>query len=154
MSGQVLLDLVGGLDARHARHRHVQHDDVGLVLDGRLDGLHPVLRLRDDADALLLVEQHAHAGANDPVVVGDERVDHQAGTCSLRVVPRPGRGVHLELAVHEARALGHAVQPEAAELVAHHEALAVVGDLERHAAVGAGDAGPRRCSRAHGGRCC
>ena len=46
---------------------------------GLLDGLEPVARLGDDVDVLLAREQHAEAGANHRLVVGDEHADrHRA----------------------------------------------------------------------------
>jgi hypothetical protein len=75
--GRLVVDVARRLEAGHARHRDVEHGDVGLLGDDLLDGVDAVLGLGDHAHALLLVEQHAQAGAHDAVVVGDQDVEHR-----------------------------------------------------------------------------
>ena len=48
---------------------------VGLEARGLVDRLEPVARLGDDLDVLLAGEQHAEAGADHRLVVGDEDAD-------------------------------------------------------------------------------
>jgi hypothetical protein len=55
------LDLARGLDAGHARHRHIQDGHVGLLGDRLGDGVDAVLGLGDDLHVVLAVDQHAHA---------------------------------------------------------------------------------------------
>ena len=48
---------------------------VGIEAGGLVDGLEPVARLGHDLDVLLAGEQHAEAGADHRLVVGDEHAD-------------------------------------------------------------------------------
>ena len=73
-----------GLDARHAGHVDVHHDDVGLELRGLLDRLVAATRLGDDLEAVVLVQEPAQAGAEEVVVVDDEDAD--GGVRRSRVV--------------------------------------------------------------------
>ena len=55
-----------------------------------LDGLAPVGGLADDLEPVLGVEDHAEAGADERLVVGDEDADaHAAGCWSGRRTRRP-----------------------------------------------------------------
>ena len=91
----VLVEVEGGHDehagARHPRgdpprrleavdpgHPHVHHDDVGTGADGLLDRLRPVSGLADDPDVLLILEDHAHAPADEREIVGQHDPDHAA----------------------------------------------------------------------------
>ena len=71
MLGRLRLDLARRLDPGHARHRDVEDGDVGALDERLLDGGDAVFRLGDDLHAGLAVDQHAHAGAHDAMVVGD-----------------------------------------------------------------------------------
>ena len=72
-----------------------------------------VLGLGHHLHVVLAVDQHAQAGADDAVVVGDQDADH-AGTLQRDRRAAAGCGAHVQLAAHQPRALGHADQPEAA----------------------------------------
>ena len=69
---------------------------VGWKRAALLDGLEPVARLGDDLDVRLVGEQHAEAGADHRLVVGDEHADaHRSppstGRRALRTKPPPVR---------------------------------------------------------------
>ena len=67
----LLADLLGGGDAVHDRHLDVHDDDVGLELDGHLDGLLAVAGLADDLVAGL-AEHLGEVEADDGLVLGHE----------------------------------------------------------------------------------
>ena len=88
----VLVEVEGGEDQDRARrvggedaprrlepvelgHADVHEDDGRLEARRLVDGLEPVARLGDDLDVLLAGEQHAEAGADHRLVVGDEHAD-------------------------------------------------------------------------------
>ena len=77
MSGTCDADLARGLEAGHARHRHVEHRDVGVLRLGGFEGAHAVGGLGHHLHVGLAVDQHAQAGADDAVVVGDQDADHR-----------------------------------------------------------------------------
>ena len=63
-------------EARAARHRQVEREQVGLVLADRADRGGHVAGFGHDAElARLALEHHADAVAHDPVVVRDDHVD-------------------------------------------------------------------------------
>ncbi len=63
-------------EARAARHRQVERQQVGLVLADRADRGGHVAGFGHDAElARLALEHHADAVANDPVIVRDDHVD-------------------------------------------------------------------------------
>ncbi len=68
-------DAPGRLEPVELRHPDVHQDHVRIEAVGLLHGLEPVARLGDDVDVLLAGEQHAKAGANHRLVVGDEHTD-------------------------------------------------------------------------------
>ena len=50
---------------------------------GLVDGLQPVARLGDDLHVLLAREQHAKAGADHRLIVGDEDPDRHRGSSAI-----------------------------------------------------------------------
>ena len=74
ISGTVLLDLAGGLDAVHLGHRDVHQDHVGLQLLGQPDGLVAVAGLADDVESLV-GHRAAQTFAQHPMVVGQHQSD-------------------------------------------------------------------------------
>ena len=56
-------------------HPDVHQDDVRVEPSGLVHRFEPVARLGDDLDVLLAREQHAEAGADHRLVVGDEDPD-------------------------------------------------------------------------------
>ncbi len=70
--GRLLADLVGRLQPGEARHLDVEDREVGALADRDVARLDPVRRLGDDLHVLLALEEHPQAGADDPVVVGDQ----------------------------------------------------------------------------------
>ena len=76
-------------------HADVHQDDPRMEAAGLVDRLEPVARLGDDLHVLLAAEQHAEAGADHRLVVGDEDPDrHRAssaiGSRVLRTNPPSG----------------------------------------------------------------
>ena len=63
--GPALVQLVGGLDAGHARHRDVEDREVDILGERLLDGFGAVLGLCDDLEVGLRVEHPPQAGADD-----------------------------------------------------------------------------------------
>ena len=66
------------IEPRHARHAHVEQHDVGLHARNRLDGLHPVARLGDDADRIRQLQQRADTLPDQRLVVDETHFDHAA----------------------------------------------------------------------------
>ena len=131
---------VGGEDApRRLEAVELGHADVhqhdGRVEARRLvDGLEAVARLGDDLDVLLAGEQHAEAGANHRLVVGDEDADRHRRLAHDRQPrredePAAVRGAGGHLAAEDLHALADADEP-VAEPVARRDAVAVVADLD------------------------
>ena len=87
--GQVRPDLPRGLEAGHARHRDVEHAQVGLGGERLLEGRDAVVGLGDYLHVWLALDQQLQAAAHDAVVVGDED-PHVAPMVSSMVVPSPG----------------------------------------------------------------
>ena len=56
-------------------HADVHQDDGRVEARRLVDRLEPVARLGDDVDVLFAREQHAEAGADHRLVVGDEHAD-------------------------------------------------------------------------------
>ena len=87
-------DPPGRLEPVELGHADVHQDDGGIEAGGLLDRLEPVARLGDDLDVLFAGEQHAEAGADHRLVVGDEDADRHArsppsGRRVLRTNPPP-----------------------------------------------------------------
>ena len=97
--------------------------------------------LGDDVDALL-GQQACEALADDDGVVGE---DHAHGIAAVTRVPPPGGLSTTQAAVERLDAVAQPAQPGPVGVGA---ADAVVGDLDRHAAVGAADVDRRRGRRA------
>ena len=67
------------LDAVDVGHADVHQDDVRPQAPRLRDRLAPVRRLADDLDVLLGLEDHAEAGADERLVVGDQDAQAHAG---------------------------------------------------------------------------
>ncbi len=79
----------GRLKAVELGHADVHQDDARMETRGLVDGFEPVARLGHDFDVLLAGEQHAKAGADHRLVVGDEHTDrHRSSWASGRRVLR------------------------------------------------------------------
>ncbi len=79
-----------GLDAAHAGHRQIHHDDVGPGTRVELASLLAVARLGDDLQ-LRVGQQHAKTHAHERVVVDQHDTDHAASADSrkgIRTVSR------------------------------------------------------------------
>ena len=63
----------GGPQAVGARHADVHQHDVGALAAHELDRLLAVRGLADDLDVVLRVEQRAEPGADERLVVGQQR---------------------------------------------------------------------------------
>ncbi len=106
-----------------------------------------VLRLADDLDLRLRLEDHLEAGAHERLVVDDQHPDaHVAppatGSRAEILKPPPGRGPDSQLAAAERDALAHADEPVAAA-VARVVAVAVVGHFDLDILSGVPDGDPR-----------
>ena len=55
-----------------ARHPHVHEHDVGARRRDEAHGIRPVLRLTDDVEVRLGLQDHPQAAAHEGLVVGDE----------------------------------------------------------------------------------
>ena len=83
------------LEAVELGHADVHQHDRGPEASGLVDRLESVARLGDDLDVVLAGEQHAEAGADHRLVVGDEHADRhglvagRAEGCVLRTKPPP-----------------------------------------------------------------
>jgi hypothetical protein len=64
----------------HAGHADVHQHHVGLVGDGELDRLGAVDRLAHHLEPGFALDEHAEAGSNERLVVGQQDPDHGAGT--------------------------------------------------------------------------
>jgi hypothetical protein len=60
------------LDAGHARHRHVEDDQVDVFAERLLDRLGAVFGLGDYLEIGSGVEDLLQAGADDRIIVGDQ----------------------------------------------------------------------------------
>ena len=84
-------------------HADVHQDDRGMESRRLVHGLEPVARLGDDFDLLFAGEQHAEAGADHRLVVGDENTDRHGlssaiGSRVLRTNPPSGAVLRGHLA--------------------------------------------------------
>src|SRR5262249_35188702 len=79
------------VEAAAALQTDVQDDHVGRVEARPAQGLVGVGGLADHLEALDLLEQPAHAGAHDGVVVDDQDAGHSGASKRTRVPP-PARG--------------------------------------------------------------
>ena len=68
-------DAPGRLEPVELGHADVHQDDRRIEARRLVDRLEPVARLGHDLDVLLAGEQHAKAGADHRLVVGDEHTD-------------------------------------------------------------------------------
>ena len=87
-------DPPGRLEPVELGHADVHQDDGRVEARRLVDRLEPVARLGHDLDVLLAGEQHAEAGADHRLVVGDEDADaHRpsppSGRRVLRTKPPP-----------------------------------------------------------------
>lgn len=87
-------DALSGLEAVELRHADIHHDDVGVKTRRLVDRLQPVAGFSDDVDVLLAREEHAEAGPNHRLVVGDEHPDRHGrslltGRRAQRMKPPP-----------------------------------------------------------------
>ena len=80
-----------GLDAVELGHADVHQHDVGLERADLLDGVEPVGGLAHHLEVVLGVEDHAEAGADERLVVGDQQSDGHATLNSLEVMGRVAR---------------------------------------------------------------
>ena len=90
-------DAASSLDAVELGHADVHQDDGWDKACGLLDSLDPVVRFCHHVDVGLVGEQHAEAGADHRLVVGDEDADaHRCalsiGRRALRRKPPPATG--------------------------------------------------------------
>ena len=74
----------GRREAVRAGHPDVHQDDVGALGPGQLDGLVAVDRLADHLDVVRGLEQHAEAGPDQRLVVGEQYPDHRRAPSSGR----------------------------------------------------------------------
>ena len=65
-------DLDGRVEAVDLRHRHVEHDHVGVELLVEGDGFGAAARLADDFDVLLVFEDAAESLPHERVIVGEQ----------------------------------------------------------------------------------
>ncbi len=90
-----------GFGAVHARHVEVHGDHVGLQRARLDDGVGAVLRLSDDLEALVALEDAPHGHAHERAVVHDQDPDlvtHQSSSSSARptmTYPRTGSAMPL-----------------------------------------------------------
>ena len=115
-------------------HADVHQDDVRTEAVGLLYRLEPVARLGHDVDVLLAGEQHAKAGANHRLVVGDEHTDRHGpspptGRRVLSTKPPSVRRPCAHLTAVDLDALADAHEPVPLA-VARRAALTVVADLD------------------------
>jgi hypothetical protein len=85
-------DLSGRLHPVQVRHLQIQHDDVGVQADGRLDRLPPGRREADDLDRGHRRQQRGQPAAHDRVVVGQhhgDRVGDRVGGAHGAPDPEP-----------------------------------------------------------------
>ena len=107
----------GRLDAVHAGHPDVEQAHVRAQPPGQLDGLAPVGGLADDLDAGLRVEDHRQPGADDLLVVRDERRGRsraapRAAARRSTVQPPPGSGPASNVPPSRSARSRHADQAE------------------------------------------
>jgi hypothetical protein len=74
------------LQAAHARHRHVQQDDVGLQLGRGLDAGYAVGGLADDLDRRILGQRRAHQRPEALGVVAQQDTDRKGGSHVLHII--------------------------------------------------------------------
>ncbi len=109
-AGHLALDALRRLDAAGRRQRQVEQDDVGRELGGRVDGAARIVRLGDDLEVALGLEDLAHADAEEGVVVDEQDLHPQAGFPPVRSATAPLRSCVLTrrhstlLSLSEARA--------------------------------------------------
>ena len=89
------------LEAVELRHADVHQDDGRVEAGGLVDRLEPVARFGDDFDVVFVGEEHAEAGADHRLVVGDEDAD------AHRPCPSSGRRVLRTKPPSVAAAGGH-----------------------------------------------
>ncbi len=65
-------ELPGGLEPVHHRHADIHQHDVGAGPLAGVDGLSAVAGLGDDTDLRVGLEDHAEAGPDERLVVGDQ----------------------------------------------------------------------------------
>ena len=87
----------GGLNAVEDGHAHIHEDHVGPVELDEADGVGPVRRLADDLHAVLGLEDHAEALAQQRLVVRQHHADGHAGagalqSCSMASTSQPPVG--------------------------------------------------------------
>jgi hypothetical protein len=70
--GHDLFELAGGLQAVEDRHGNVEDDQVGLALNGEVDGFLAVAGLGAEFVILLGLKHFAEGFADEGIVVGDE----------------------------------------------------------------------------------
>ena len=70
--GEVDAQHAGDLEAGHPGHRVVEHDQVGVELEGFLGGFVAVRGLADDLEVGIGVDKRAEPLAHGEVVVGDQ----------------------------------------------------------------------------------
>src|SRR5258708_4874169 len=92
--GQITPDLANGFDPVQARHRQVDHGDIGPQLIGQQDRHLAVLGLGDHFDVTHRFETQADTLANDRVIVGEQNADHlsPSGILTWISVPRGDTG--------------------------------------------------------------
>ena len=67
------------LDAVHARHRHVERDEVGIQPRNALEGLEPVRGLAYHPVARLRIQDAGEGPAHEGGIIHDEDANHDAG---------------------------------------------------------------------------
>jgi hypothetical protein len=80
------------LNAVHARHPDVHHDDVRVAPAGQLDRGRAVGGLADDSDAFLLFQDHAEALAQERLVVNEDDRDR---VCARRTIAHGASGSRI-----------------------------------------------------------
>ena len=113
-------------------HADIHQDDAWVEAGRLVHRLEPVARLGHHFDVLLAREQHAKAGADHRLVVGDEDADHRDSSLSGRRVLRtkpPPVAVPAHLAAVDLDAFADADEP-VPEAVGRRAAQAVVAYLD------------------------
>ena len=144
---RVVISRVDGDPA--AGHPDVEQAEVGPLAQRRLDGARAVGRLRDDDEAVVLLDRLAQVGARRRVVVGDQHADLRPLTAAPPRPPCRRRGATSTWSVPPIalRPLGHAREAEAAASAPAHRRGRRSRDRRRRCA-----ASGRRRSRARRGR--
>ena len=122
------------LEAVELGHADVHQDDRRLEARCLVDCLEPVAGLGDDLDVVFVGEEHAEAGADHRLVVGDEDADAHgrllsSGRRVLRMKPPPFARAGVHLAAVDLDALADADEA-VAEPVACRGPAAVVAHVD------------------------